>query len=617
MYTPNTHKLKFADKLGQTPPNNNIDTDKLLAQFKTLFDDALNGASALQAGIGRVVDISNVLGNALITQTKNATALEQRYADLNKTFGVSSVRAAEFGQAIDEISSIIGVGGTTIIKYNKNLKDLGIGYAITMRTAKDSTNKFQQSLLLGQRAMVTNMGITEKASEGYEYYAATIADSGVDQLLMQGKIAESIERATGMTGVQRDLTETIGNLTADLQLQYSKIPGSLELAILKSRALGMSMADLNKTGKALLNIESSIGDEIEYQLISGRRLVDEQSGESLTNAFRMAVVQRDSNKQAEIMNQILQQEGELLNNNYFAREQMSKLLGIDEATLARSLQKQEIMQKLGAEFLMKLKPEDFDKELAKLKQDATTKGEAERLQLIEQLTQANDTRTTDQKMLEEIEKLNSNIVAALVKTMEKKPEDRGKGAGILVQATDVKQRQNLDILDEFSKVLSDVSFARFIGGAQQVAVATTSLGTPLLSLTSVFNGLTGALSPFLNAISPVGSAISKIAGMASVPVTQRNDAVIQFNPVTMHDGVIQFNPADKFMQVNDSTMIAGTNVNGNQALANAITQNTGGGMSDQQISKLATSIAMAMKNVTLTVEAPLGSATGMNGGTWS
>jgi len=600
MYTPNTHKLKFADKLGQTPPNNNVDTDKLLAQFKTLFDDALNGASALQAGIGRVVDISNVLGNALIAQTKNATALEQRYADLNKTFGVSSVRAAEFGQAADEISSIIGVGGTTIIKYNKNLKDLGIGYAIT----NAASNKFHESLLLGQRAMVTNMGITEKAAEGYEYYAATIADSGVDQLLMQGKIAEKIEKVTGMAGVQRDLTETIGNLTADLQLQYSKIPGSLELAILKSRALGLSMADLNKTGKALLNIESSIGEEIEYQLISGRRLVDEQSGESLTNAFRMAVVQRDSNKQAEIMNQILQQEGELLNNNYFAREQMSKLLGIDEVTLARSLQKQEIMQKLGADFLMKLKPEDFDKELAKLKQDS--KGDAERLELIEQLTRANDTRTTDQKMLEEIQKLNSNIVAALVKTMETKPDDRGKGAGMIVQATDIKQRQNLNILDEFSKVLSDVSFARFIGGVQQAAVATTSLGTPLLQLTGVFNGLTGALGPFLSAISPVGSAISKIATMAS-PVT----------PPQIQDGVIQFNPADKFMQVNDSTMIAGTNVNGNQALANAITQNTSGGMSDQQISKLATSIAAAMKNVTLTVEAPLGSATGMNGGTWS
>jgi hypothetical protein len=33
----------------------------------------------------------------------------------------------------------------------------------------------------------------------------------------------------------------LGNLSADMQLQYSRIPGSLELAVLKSRALGMNM----------------------------------------------------------------------------------------------------------------------------------------------------------------------------------------------------------------------------------------------------------------------------------------------------------------------------------------------------------------------------------------
>lgn len=36
---------------------------------------------------------------------------------------------------------------------------------------------------------------------------------------------------------------------------------------------------------------------------------------------------------------------------------------------------------------------------------------------------------------------------------------------------------------------------------------------------------------------------------------------------TVNDGVVNFNPRDKFMKVNDSTMIAGTNVNGNKELA--------------------------------------------------
>jgi hypothetical protein len=38
----------------------------------------------------------------------------------------------------------------------------------------------------------------------------------------------------------------------------------------------------------------------------------------------------------------------------------------------------------------------------------------------------------------------------------------------------------------------------------------------------------------------------------------------------MDDGVIKFNKKDKFMKVNDSTMIAGTNENGNKDLAKAL-----------------------------------------------
>lgn len=40
---------------------------------------------------------------------------------------------------------------------------------------------------------------------------------------------------------------------------------------------------------------------------------------------------------------------------------------------------------------------------------------------------------------------------------------------------------------------------------------------------------------------------------------------------SMNDGIIKFNPQDKFMKVDDSTMIAGTNKNGNKQLASALT----------------------------------------------
>ena len=48
----------------------------------------------------------------------------------------------------------------------------------------------------------------------------------------------------------------IGSLTSDLQIQYGRIPGQLELGLVKAKALGLTMANLNKSGDSLLNIES-------------------------------------------------------------------------------------------------------------------------------------------------------------------------------------------------------------------------------------------------------------------------------------------------------------------------------------------------------------------------
>jgi len=100
-----------------------------------------------------------------------------------------------------------------------------------------------------------------------------------------------------------------------------------------------------------LDIESSIGSELEYQLLSGRRLVDEVTGKSLTNTIREAALRGDMATQAEAMNQLIEQEGETLESNLFARKQMSQLLGMDEQQLASAIQKKKILDKSAAKGL--------------------------------------------------------------------------------------------------------------------------------------------------------------------------------------------------------------------------------------------------------------------------
>ena len=96
----------------------------------------------------------------------------------------------------------------------------------------------------------------------------------------------------------------------------------------------------------------------------------------------------DANTQADVLNTILEQEGKTLENNLFARQQMSKLLGMDEAALSRALQKKSILEKLpGGEAL-------FDKTGDALLEAARgMEGVTE--QQLKELAEVEDQRTTD------------------------------------------------------------------------------------------------------------------------------------------------------------------------------------------------------------------------------
>jgi hypothetical protein len=65
----------------------------------------------------------------------------------------------------------------------------------------------------------------------------------------------------------------------------------------------------------------------------------------------------------------------------------------------------------------------------------------------------------------------------------------------------------------------------------------------------------------------IGGAIGGIAGGMA------GGKLADLDTYGVDDGVIQFNPKDKFMKVNDATMIAGTNAGGNKALANQLSSN--------------------------------------------
>lgn len=123
----------------------------------------------------------------------------------------------------------------------------------------------------------------------------------------------------------------------------------------------------------------------------------------------------------------------------------------------------------------------------------------------------------------------------------------------------------LDSIDSFSQGKTGEGIGNIAGG-----VLGGALGT--------------LLDPFLG---PFGTMIgawagSKLGGLVG-GLFDSNDS-----KTTMHNDAVMFNPKDKFLSLNDGTMIAGTNVNGNKDLAKALmsTNYAGGNNNSNGISKI-------------------------------
>lgn len=596
-------QLKYIIRpIGQSPPSGpNWD----------LFTNAVKGAGdalkvfeeasgTVQIGINAIASSVATVASAFTNYAAKATVLENRNKELGKTFGLNIEQSAKFGMRLDELSTNMDIGGEAARKYTKNLAGIQNGFLAIDKPLSG----FQKKLLQGQKYMVDQLKVTEKAAEGYEYYAATIAESGIEQLAIQNKISKGIEAATGLSGVQRDLTEDIGNLTADLQLQYSRIPGSLELAILKSRALGLSMADLNKTGMTLLNIESSVGDELEYQLLTGRRLLTDD-GESLTNAYRMATIQGDSNKQAELMNKLIEDEGDILSTNLIARQQAAKMLGMDEATLARSIQKQKLITKLGAEDLMRLNQGDMTKVADQLRERGVKEED------ISELLKASDTRTTQERMADTLDQILSRGIFAMSggKLPDKDLDaaaasnlSAAAAADLVKKTSDGIQDGFVSVIETLSEKISTEDVARVVGDF----VGVSEMGAQANRIVKEFETMIPIIGGILNIFTRAFDELTSLSGMAKADAgtfALTTEAPNQDFLMRSNGTVVPFTSKDDIVGAKEGGPLA-------QALANSVSG--GGGITDEQINKLANAMASAIKGVTITTD-PLYQANSVNG----
>ena len=353
-------------------------------------------------GASQLVQFNNNIERTFTNAAKEATYFEERLSALNENFGISSKAASQLAQGLEktrsalngtekgskELADSVKISNLQMQQYAFNIKKM----LPTLNQASDAMagSRLQRSLIRGQRILKTNIGLTDEQTNSYTQFAAA-GEFGIDAQLRLTKAISGGADGVDSLGTFKMITQEIADAGAEIQLQYGRLPGSLEGAVLKAKKLGFSLQEVTKIGDTLLNIESSIGAELEYQLLSGKRLLD-KDGKSLTNKYREATLQGNATKQAETLEEIVQSQGEVLEKNLFARKQLAKTMGIEEKQLASAIQKQKILEK-ASEYgiVVDIDDEGSLKDAANILADQgeLTKDE------FEQFQKDLDTRTTD------------------------------------------------------------------------------------------------------------------------------------------------------------------------------------------------------------------------------
>ena len=309
------------------------------AQKQVSLADKIKNSYSLLEKIGLV---------AVFKQLYNlTTGIDQQLTTMGRTMGISKDAARDIRNEFEAYAKSAEDGFTTVerlVKAQQSLTEqLGFGA------------KFSEEELETFSRLTDIVGLTAGEAAKLTQNAAALGKSSKEYLTNIRLSATVASRANKVNISDKEVLQTISKLSAGILVKFQGNPKALAEAVVQSKKLGTNLEQVDKTASSLLNFESSIGAELEAELITGRQLNFERA--------RAAALTGD---QAALMEEMAAQAGtlaEFQDMNVIAQQSLAQAFGMSRDEMAEMLMKQEAINKFGDEAaqLNAKQLEDFEK----------------------------------------------------------------------------------------------------------------------------------------------------------------------------------------------------------------------------------------------------------------
>jgi hypothetical protein len=283
------------------------------------------GLGALGKGIKEAFSFETIALGAVGLMKKLFSFIKEGYEEGKKA-------AARISGENVEIARSLGLAQGPANKLAASVAGMGPTTAATKQSitaiygALGSTEKLSKSTLKTFVQLNTFAGFSAEALAKFQKFAKLSGqDAGVIVKQMADTALEQI-KTNKLAISEKQLLEEVSDVSGTIKLRFAQQPKELVKAVAASKKLGLNMEQIKSAAESLLNIEDSIANEMEAELLTGKEL-------NLEKARELALAGKNEEAMALIKEQLGGAE-EFAKLNVVQQEALAKTIGMNKDEFA-------------------------------------------------------------------------------------------------------------------------------------------------------------------------------------------------------------------------------------------------------------------------------------------
>jgi hypothetical protein len=266
----------------------------------------------------------------IIEAVKAFIQIDKASGETAKSMGIS---AAEGGRLNAKMADAAAMSGDLLV----SSKDV-VAANMELNKMLGTSVEFSGELASEFASVKERTGLSEKAMGMFTKNAMAAGTSIKDQLQEVTAITQEMSAQSGIMLNSKDIQEGIAEMSAVQQLNAGRSTAEMARQVFQAKLLGASQSDLLGASSSLLDFESSIGAEMEAELLTGKQLNLE--------AARAAALAGDTGKLAEELAKNMGTSAEFGAMNVIQQEKLAAAMGLTKEQVAGMLIEQENLEKI-------------------------------------------------------------------------------------------------------------------------------------------------------------------------------------------------------------------------------------------------------------------------------